>query len=163
MEPTRTVSVTALGDREIRVERSFDAPAHLVADAHTKPELLQRWMGIFGDWSWAVCEVDLRVGGAYRYVWRRPDGTEMALSGRYKEIVPGERYVFTQVYEEMPDFPGEMLVTLVLTEAAAGCALEMTVRYASQAERDLDIQYMPAGIEPGYQNLDGVLAALAGA
>src|SRR5690606_3803305 len=116
MEYAPTTQVTAPGDLEIRVTRTFEAPRNLVADAFTKPELLRRWLGVFEGWFWVECRVDLRVGGAYRWEWRNEDGMRLVLSGRFQEVVPGERYVLTQVYEDTPDFPGEMLVTLVLHE-----------------------------------------------
>ncbi len=160
MDASQAAQVSTPSDRELRITRTFDAPRQLVADAFTRPELLQRWMGVFGDWSWLVCEVDLREGGDYRYVWRRPDGTEMGLSGTYQEVVPGERFVFTQVYENTPEFPGEMVVTLVLSEQDGRTMAETTVRYASREERDLDLQQAPTGMEAGYAQLDSLLAAL---
>ncbi len=159
MGPGDATQISTPSDLEIRVTRVFQAPRRDVADAFTKPELLQRWMGVFGDWSWASCEIDLREGGAYRYVWRQPDGTQLALSGHFREIVPGERYVQTQVYEDTPEFPGEMLVTMTFVEVDGRTTLEMTTRYASQAERDLDLQYMPSGLEPGFARLDELLSS----
>jgi len=133
-----------------------------VADAFTTPDLLQRWMGVVEDWAWASCDIDLRAGGAYRWVWRNAvDGSEMAISGTYLEVVPGERYVATQRYENMPEYPGEMTTTLLFTEAGGETLLEETVRYASQAERDRDLQHGPSGLEPGFQTLDALLAAEA--
>src|SRR2546426_5701027 len=92
MKDTGKLKVTAQSEREIVMTRDFDAPRRLVFDALTKPELLKRWLGVFGGWELAVCDVDLKVGGAYRYVWRRSsDGSEMGLRGVYREIVPPER------------------------------------------------------------------------
>ncbi|MDA0269691.1 MAG: ATPase [Chloroflexi bacterium] len=153
--------VSTPSDLEIRFRRTFAAPPQLVADAFTTPELLQRWMGLnFGDWAWASCDIDLRAGGAYRWVWRNAvDGSEMAISGTYLEVVPGERYVATQRYESMPEYPGEMTTTLIFTEDEGQTLMEETVRYASQAERDRDLEHAPSGLEPGYVALDAVLAA----
>src|SRR6267143_4785009 len=86
-----TLEVTTPSDREIAMTRVFDAPRRLVYDAWTRPELLKRWLGVFGGWELAVCEIDLKVGGAYRYVWRGPDRAEMGMRGVYREIVPGLR------------------------------------------------------------------------
>jgi uncharacterized protein YndB with AHSA1/START domain len=157
MDP-RPVEITTPSDLEVRIVREFAAPRRLVAAAFTRCDLLQRWMGVFGDWAWASCESDPRAGGTYRYVWRQPDGTQLALSGRYLEVVADERYVFTQRYEAMAEFPNEMLVTTLFSEAAGRTHMEMTSRYATKAERDLDLQYMPAGLEPGFVLLDRVLA-----
>src|SRR5260370_36564073 len=85
MKNPGTLKVTMPTDREIVLTRVFDAPRHLVFDAFTKPELLKRWFGPRG-WSLALCEVDLRVGGTFRYLLRRPDGNEMGMRGVYREI-----------------------------------------------------------------------------
>src|SRR3989442_8800061 len=99
MKDTGKLKVTAQSEREIVMTRDFDAPRRLVFDALTKPELLKRWLGVFGGWELAVCDVDLKVGGAYRYVWRRSsDGSEMGLRRVYREIVPPERLLCTGVF-----------------------------------------------------------------
>jgi len=160
MSDTRTTEVTALGEQSIRITRRFNAPQQLVFDAFTKPELIQRWMGSnFGDWSWASCDVDLREGGAYRYVWQQPDGTQMAISGTYREVTPPTRTVSTQVYDGMTDF-GEMLVTIMLTERDGETLLEEIVQYPSREARDTDLQQVPEGREPGFATLDQVLASV---
>src|SRR5258705_3710783 len=89
------LQISTPSDREIAMTRAFDAPRSMVFDAWTKPELLKRWLGVFGNWSFAVCEVDLRVGGKYRYVWRGKDGKEMAMGGVFRQIVRPERLVVT--------------------------------------------------------------------
>ena len=94
------LSVEPRGDREIAISRAFDAPRALVFDALTKPDLIRRWLGVFGGWSMEVCEVDLRVGGAYRYVWRGPNGASMGMRGVYREIVRPERLVNTEQFDE---------------------------------------------------------------
>ena len=95
MKNTGTLQVTTPTDREIVMTRVFDAPRHLVFDALTKPELLARWYGPRG-WTLVVCEIDLRVGGAWRFVPRRPDGKEIGQRGVYREIVRPERIVHTE-------------------------------------------------------------------
>ncbi|MGH7462640.1 MAG: SRPBCC domain-containing protein [Longimicrobiales bacterium] len=80
-------------DREIAMTREFAAPRSLVWDCHTKPELVKRWMGVIPGWSWAVCDIDLRVGGKYRFVWRNTDGGEMGMGGEYREIAAPSRMV----------------------------------------------------------------------
>ncbi len=88
MTNATALEITTPSDREIVMTRVFDAPRDLVFDAYTKPELLKRWLLGPRGWSMPVCEIDLRVGGAYRYVWRRdPDGNEMGMGGVYREIV----------------------------------------------------------------------------
>ena len=94
------LSVTTPSDREIAMSRVFDAPRRLVFDAYTKCEYLTRWLGVFGGWSLDVCQIDLRVGGSYRYAWRNTNGTEMGMGGVYQELVIGERIVATEKYDE---------------------------------------------------------------
>src|SRR2546428_12352194 len=96
MNSSGALKVTAQSDREIVMTRVFDAPRNLVFDAYTKPDLLKRWLGVFGGYSMPVCEVDLRVGGTYRFVWRGPDGAEMEVRGVYREVVRPERLRHTQ-------------------------------------------------------------------
>jgi uncharacterized protein YndB with AHSA1/START domain len=94
------LNVEARGEREIVITRSFDAPRRLVFEALTRPELLKRWLGVFGGWSMAVCEVDLRVGGEYHYVWQGPDGATMGMRGTFREITPPERIVNTEKFDQ---------------------------------------------------------------
>jgi uncharacterized protein YndB with AHSA1/START domain len=112
MRNTGSLKVTTPTDREIVLTRVFNAPRHLVWEAFTKPELLKRWFGP-RDWSLVVCEVDLKVGGGFRFVLRGPDGRDMGMRGTYREIVPGERSIHTEAFD---DFPGESIVTTVLVE-----------------------------------------------
>src|SRR5438874_543510 len=115
MKKIGAMTLTLSGDRAIVVTRVFDAPRSLVFDAMTKPEMLKRWLTGPPGWSLAVCEMDLRVGGAYRWVWRGPNGEEMGMGGVHREIVPPERIVNTQLFDE--DWTGgEAVGTLVLTE-----------------------------------------------
>ena len=83
------------GDRDIIVTRSFDAPRQLIWDAHTKPELIKRWLSGPPGWTMSVCEMDLSIGGKYRWVWQGPDKVEMGMGGVHKEVVPPERIVNT--------------------------------------------------------------------
>ena len=94
------LKLTTRGDREIVITRAFDAPRKLVFDALTKPELIKQWLLGPDGWSMPVCEIDLKVGGKYRYVWRRDkDGTEMGMGGVYREIVAPERVVATEKFD----------------------------------------------------------------
>src|SRR5215471_18228082 len=111
MKNTGTLKVTTPTDSQIVLTREFDAPRRLVFDAFTKPELLKRWFGPRG-WSMVACEVDLRVGGTFRFVLRGPDGEEMGMRGAYREIVPPERSVHLESFDD----PGESRVTAVWVE-----------------------------------------------
>src|SRR5688572_32894061 len=115
MKNTAALKVTTPSDREIAMTRAFDAPRKLVFDAWTKPELLKRWLGVFGGWSMDVCEVNLKVGGSYRFVWRGPDGTKMGMGGVYREVVPSERLVATEKFDD-PWYEGEAVDTTVFVE-----------------------------------------------
>lgn len=114
-----TLEVTTPSEREIAMSRVFDAPASMIFDAWTKPELLKRWLGVRNGWEMAVCEDDLNVGGAYRWVWRGPDGNEMGMGGVYREIVRLERLVATEKFDESW-YPGEAIDTITLVEQDAG-------------------------------------------
>ena len=142
MKNTGTLKVTTPTDREIVMTRVFDAPRHLVFDAFTKPELLKRWFGPRG-WSLVVCEVDLKVGGTFRFVLRGPDGTEMGMRGVYREIVPPERSVHMESFD---DYPGESQVTAVFVEKGGKTTLTATVLYPSKEVRDAVIR---SGMEHG--------------
>jgi uncharacterized protein YndB with AHSA1/START domain len=153
------LKVEARGEREIVITRSFDAPRRLVFDALTRPELLKRWLGVFAGWSMTVCEVDLRVGGEYRYVWNGPDGATMGMRGTFREITPPERIVNTEKFEQ-PWYPGEAVGTAVLTERAGRTTLTTTVSYDSREIRDAALKSgMEQGISAGYATLDGILAS----
>src|SRR5437879_13296000 len=128
MKNTGTLKVTTPADREIVLTRVFDAPRRLVFDAFTKPELLKRWFGPRG-WSLVVCEVDLKVGGTFRFVLRGPDGRDMGMRGVYREIVPPERSVHTEPFD---DYPGESRVATVLGEQGSRRKLTANVTYPAR-------------------------------
>lgn len=155
---TGTLKVSTPSPREVVLTRVFDAPRHLVYEAMTRPELLKRWFGPHG-WSLAVCEIDLRVGGAWRYVLEGPDGRSMGMGGEYREIVPGERTVHTESFD---DYPGDSVVTVVLTEHDGRTTLTGTVRYESQQVRDAVIASgMEHGAAETYDRLAELLPSLA--
>lgn len=160
MHDTTGVQVTTPSDREIRIERSFSAPRRLVYDAYTKPELIKRWLGAMPGWSWAVCEMDVRVGGHYRWVWKGPDGTEMGMGGTYLEVVPSEKLVNTEKFDQAW-YEGEAVDTVVFTERAGRTTVTTSLLYASKDVRDAVLQ-SPAigGMEMGYKQLEAVLAEL---
>jgi uncharacterized protein YndB with AHSA1/START domain len=153
MKNTGTLKVSLPTEREVVMTRVFDAPRRLVFEALTKPELLKRWFGPRG-WSLVVCEADLKVGGAWRWVLRGPDGRDMGMRGVYQEITPPEWLVSTESFD---DYPGESLNTLILSNGKT--TFTITVRYASQEIRDAVIK---SGMEHGaaecYDKLAEMLA-----
>lgn len=160
MKSAETLTVTTPTDREIVMTRVFDAPRRLVFDAHTKPELVKRWLLGPPGWSMPVCEIDLRVGGKYRYVWRHDtDGTQMGMGGVYRELVAPERIVNTERFDEAW-YPGEGLGTLVLTERQGKTTLTNTMRYESRAARDGVLKSrMEKGVAASYDRLAEMLAS----
>jgi uncharacterized protein YndB with AHSA1/START domain len=151
--------VTTPADREIVMTRVFNAPRNLVFDAWTKPELVRRWLLGPPGWTMPVCEIDLQVGGAYRFVWLGQDGTTMGMGGVYREIVIPERIVNTQLFDQ--DWTGgETLGTLLLTEQDGKTTLMNKVLYPSREARDGALRTrMAEGVEAGYARLDEILAA----
>jgi uncharacterized protein YndB with AHSA1/START domain len=155
------LSVTTPSDREIVVVRAFDAPRALVFDCMTKPELVRRWMLGPDGWTMPVCEIDLSVGGAYRYVWRNAEGQEMGMGGRHLEIDPPARLVSTEKFDG-DESEGESIVTAVLTESGGRTTLTTTIRYPSIQTRDAMLNSgMAQGMEAGYARLEAVLAEAA--
>jgi uncharacterized protein YndB with AHSA1/START domain len=156
MKNTGTLKVTMPSDREVVLTRVFDAPRHLVFDAFSKPELLKRWFGPRG-WSLVVCEVDLKVGGGFRFVLRGPDGKEMGMRGVYREIAPPEKSVHMESFD---DYPGESQVTAVFVEQGGKTTLTATVLYSSREVRDAVIQSgMEHGAAESYDKLAELVAS----
>jgi uncharacterized protein YndB with AHSA1/START domain len=147
------LQVSTPSDREIRVVRQFDAPRRLVFECWTTPALLQRWMSGPDGWTLTVCEIDLRVGGAYRFVWRGPDGNDMGMRGIYREIVVPERVVGTEVFDH--DWTGgETLGTIEFSERAGRTTLTQTLLYASKEARDGALASgMAEGMSAGFDRL----------
>jgi uncharacterized protein YndB with AHSA1/START domain len=161
MTDERTLKVTTPSDREIAMTRAFDAPRQLVFDAYTRPELLRRWLGVFGGWTMEVCDIDLRVGGAYRYVWRNTKGHEMGMGGTYLEIVPGEKLVAGERFDD-PWYEGEAVATIEFVEKNRRTTMTTTVRYQSKAVRDAVLQSpMETGVAASYDALEALLPSLA--
>jgi uncharacterized protein YndB with AHSA1/START domain len=157
-----TLLLTMPSEREIAMTRVFDAPRRLVFDALTKPELVKRWLGVRGGWSMPVCEIDLRVGGALRYVWRKDSkGLEMGMRGVFREVAAPERFVHTETFDD-PWFPGEALDTTVLIEEGGKTTLTTTVLYESQEIRDGVLKSgMERGVAESYDMLADCLASIA--
>jgi uncharacterized protein YndB with AHSA1/START domain len=150
-----TATVTLPTDEQILITREFDAPKHHVYKAWTTPELVKRWWsGNRGETT--IVEIDLRVGGVWRCVMVTDDGFEVAFHGEYREIVPNERIVSTEVYEGMPE--GEALNTMTFTEADRRTTLTVLVQHASKEARDAHIN---SGMETGMQEGMALLEQIA--
>jgi uncharacterized protein YndB with AHSA1/START domain len=147
-------------EREIQVTRDFHAPRRLVFDAFTKPELVRRWLLGPPGWSMPVCEIDLKAGGRYRYLWRNEaDGTEMGMGGIFREIVPLERLVATEKFDESW-YGGEALDTTVFSERAGITRIAITVLYESMEARDTARRSgMEHGMAAGYNRLEQLLTS----
>ena len=155
-----TFTVTTPSDREIRMTRLFDAPRALVFDAMTRPEHIKRWWGNLGEgYSVPVCEVDLRIGGKWRFVNRTPTGELATFYGEYREIARPERVVFTEIFEPYPDVVS--VVTSELTEENGKTRMTATVEYPSREVRDM---VRSTGMERGaalsYDRLDDLVRSL---
>jgi len=155
---TGKLQVTLPSDLEIEVTREFAAPCALVFAAHTKPEMVQRWLLGPDGWTMPVCEIDLQVGGRYRYVWRNAgSGQEFGVTGSYLEIVTPTILGSTERFEGMPEM-AESVNRMVLTEHHGRTRLLLTMRYPSKEARDGAIASgMNVGMEAGYARLEGLL------
>ena len=153
--------VTTPSDNEIHFSRLFDAPRHLVFEAMTKPEHVRQWWGNLGDThSVPVCEIDLRVGGRWRFVNKHPKG-EAAFHGEYLEIVPPSRLSFTEIFEDFPD--SVSVVTTDLIEEGGKTRMSATARYESQAVRDMVISTgMEKGAAISYDQLEILVISMKG-
>jgi uncharacterized protein YndB with AHSA1/START domain len=152
---SRKAMVTLPADDQIVITREFDAPRHLVYKAYTTPELVKRW------WSAkrgevTLAEIDLRVGGTWRYVMVADGGSEVAFHGEFREIVPNERLVSTEVYEGMAD--AEAVDTLTLSESEGRTTMTILVQLASKEHRDA---YIESGMEDGLQDAFELLEQVA--
>lgn len=153
------LKVEAHGDREIVMTRVFAAPRRLVFDAFTRPELVRQWLLGPPGWSMPTCEIDLRVGGSYRYLWRHTSGDEMGMGGVYREIVAPERIVATERFDQSW-YPGEAVGTIVLDERGGQTALTQTILYESREARDIVIKSpMEQGVTVSYERLEELLSS----
>ena len=153
-----TARVTLPSDTQILITREFAAPRHLVYRAWTTPELIKRWWPAKRG-KMMVAEVDLRVGGRWRYVMIADGGLEVAFHGEYREIVPNERLVSTEVFELVPD--AEAVDTLTLTEQGGRTTLTVLVQHQTRAHRDAHIESgMEAGLQDALDLLEQVVTTL---
>lgn len=160
MAERHQVVVTAPGDRDIVVERSFDAPREAVFAAYTQPDLLRRWFGPHGH-TLVECDVDLRVGGRWRYRVAGDDGSDMVLHGIFRAVEPPSRLVTTQVFGEEYAAEDESIVTARFDEHEGRTTLTITVRYPNGDARDqMAMSGMADGMGQGFDRLDAVLAVV---
>lgn len=155
----RTLQVTTPGERELVMTREFNAPPHLVFDALTRPELLRRWYGQEG-WTMVICDVDLRVGGGFHFVTRKPGGRQIGQRGVYREVRAPEHLVNTEWWEDWN--PGELLVTTALADLGGRTRYTATILFPSREVRDMLVQSgMADGAGQTYDKLEALLLSLA--
>jgi uncharacterized protein YndB with AHSA1/START domain len=152
---SRRATVTLPTDEQILITREFDAPRHLVFKAYTTPELVRRWWHA-NRGEMTLCEIDLRVGGRWRYVMAACSGPEVGFHGEYRELVPDERIVSTEVYEGMPG--AEALDTVTFTEVDGRTTLTILVQHSCREHRDAHIE---SGMEDGLQDALELLEEVA--
>jgi uncharacterized protein YndB with AHSA1/START domain len=156
-----TATVTLPSDEQILITREFDAPRHLVYEAFTTPELVKRWWHAKRG-EMTVAEIDLRVGGRWRYVMIADDGTEVGFHGEYREVVPNERIVSTEIYEGLPEGVSEedaaTVNTATFTEVDGRTTLTILVQAANKMSRDAIIE---SGMETGLQDALDLLEQVA--
>jgi uncharacterized protein YndB with AHSA1/START domain len=151
------LTVATQGDREVVFTRAFAAPREMVFDCMTKPDRVKRWLLGPPGWTMPVCEIDLRVGGKFRYVWRNQDGRDMGMAGVYREIAAPERIVHNEVFDDNWT-GGETTVTSTLTETGGRTTLTTSVIYADdKARQGALVSGMTDGMEMGYARLDALL------
>ncbi|HEX4605507.1 MAG TPA: SRPBCC family protein [Candidatus Angelobacter sp.] len=162
MTNTGKLQITTPSDRELAMTRVFNAPRRLVFEALTKPELVKQWLLGPPGWTMPVCEIDLRVGGKYRYVWRNvSNGTDMGMGGVYREIVAPERLMVTEKFDQAW-YPGEAVGTSVLTEQGGKTTLTQTMLYDSRETRDAVLKSpMETGVAASYDRLEDLVEKAA--
>jgi uncharacterized protein YndB with AHSA1/START domain len=155
-----TMKLTTPSDVELVVTRTFNAPRKLIFEAWTNPKYLPQWMLGPEGWTMPVCEIDLRIGGSWHFVWRKSNGTEMEMRGTYREIKPPERLVSTESWgTPWPD----TLNTLVLTEEAGKTTMTLTILYPSKEARAAATQTgMTNGMATTFERLETYLASQKG-
>lgn len=160
--------VTTPSDREVKVVRSFKAPRPLVYKAYTDPQLVKRWLLGPPGWSMPVCEMDVRVGGSYRWRWRNDtDGSEFGFTGTFREVQPASKLVHTEAYDPGSlggGYPGEpALVTVIFTEDGGATTVTSLIDFGSKEARDGAVATgMTDGMEMSYQLLDQLLSEQVG-
>jgi uncharacterized protein YndB with AHSA1/START domain len=156
---TGVTTVATPNDHDVVITRVVDAPRRLVFDAWTNPKHVPQWMLGPEGWTMPVCEIDLRPGGTWHFVWRKADGAEMEMRGTYREVVPPERLVSTESWG--PQWP-ETVNTVTFAETAGQTTITLTVRYPSVAAREAALKTgMKDGMDAGFVRLEALLKTLA--
>jgi uncharacterized protein YndB with AHSA1/START domain len=157
MKSTESLEVATSGDREIIMTRVFDADCGQVFEAYTNPELVRRWLLGPPGWTMPVCEIDLKAGGVFHYVWRAPGNADLAMRGVYSEIVRPKRIVHTESFDEGCT-GSEALVTTTFLQSGCKTTVTTTVRYSSREVRDAILQSgMEHGVAASYDRLEQML------
>lgn len=161
MKPVNPLTIETDNDLQLVISREFNAPRELLYRCHTEADLVRRWLLGPPGWTMTVCEIDARVGGKYRYVWREESGTEMGMGGVFRELVRPERIVNTQLFDQ--DWTGgETVGTMTFTEKDGRTRMHQVILYSSKEARDGALQTgMTEGMQMAYQKLDALLEALA--
>jgi len=155
---TGVTTYTTPSDREVVITRVVSAPRRVVFEAFTDTRHVPNWLIGPEGWTMPVCEIDLRPGGRWRYVYRKGDGSEMTMQGSYREVAPPERLVSTESWG--PEWP-ETVNTMVLTETEGLTTITITVRYPSKEARDAALKTgMKEGMDQGFARLDTLLETL---
>ncbi|MGD0301678.1 MAG: SRPBCC family protein [Bryobacteraceae bacterium] len=154
----REMALTLPTDREIVMTREFNAPARILFEVWTKPEHVRKWYAVRGT-TMTVCEIDLRVGGAWRWVVTHPKGGEIAFSGVFREVDPPRRLQRTEVFESVPG--AESLVTLTFDEHDGQTTLTINMLFKSKQDRDICLRSgMELGVKECFQKIDELMAGL---
>jgi uncharacterized protein YndB with AHSA1/START domain len=152
------LTVTTPSDREVLITRVFDAPRRLVFDAYTNPKHVPRWMLGPEGWTMPVCEIDLRSGGSWHFVWRKADGKEMDMRGGYRDVVPPERVVSTESWG--PEWP-ETINTVTFVEENGKTSVNISILYPSKDARDAALKTgMKEGMIASYNRMAELLDSL---
>jgi uncharacterized protein YndB with AHSA1/START domain len=161
------LQVTTPNDTDVVVTRTFDAPRAAVWEAHTKPALVKRWLLGPPGWTMPTCEIDLRVGGKFRYGWAHPEQPGFEIGGEFREIKAPERIVHTEEFRpggKQMEGSKPAIVTTVFKESRGKTAMTVTMHFPSKEARDGAVATgMTGGMEQSYQRLDQALAASAAA
>jgi uncharacterized protein YndB with AHSA1/START domain len=154
-----TTTLTTPSDLEVVLTRVVDAPRRLVWETWTNPEHVPQWMTGPDGWTMPVCEIDLRAGGGWHFVWRKADGTEMDMRGAYREVTPPERLVSTESWGE--NWP-ETVNTLILSEKGGKTTITQVILYPSKEARDAALKTgMKEGMDQSFDRLDEHLRTMA--
>ncbi|MFL6467264.1 MAG: SRPBCC family protein [Pyrinomonadaceae bacterium] len=156
------LKIEARGDTELVISRTFDAPVEMVFDAHTKPEIVRQWLLGPDGWTMPVCEIDLRIGGKYRYVWKKENtGDEMGMGGEFREVEEPNKYVATEKFDQSW-YPGGAVSTTTFADVHGKTAFQNVMKYDSKEAREAVLASpMDEGLSVGYDRLEALLNSQA--